>query len=274
MQADINVAVQLDPKSKYLIVASGGYSPTPAARKGNKEAKDKNFISREHYLRWQMGKKLFTYFGLMDKVYGIRTADHTAFSRAVTDVAQNDQSHGFIGQYYGDGWELTGNIFLGNFLQEDADLRQKGGSLMFEYEVAEKNLVGGSFLTSKNDYVGKTRYEIHSKLGFDKGNSLISEIGFVNDNPKINSNSKFGGYLLMEWGHRIGRGYNLISQVEFYNATLSVASPDMARWTFGLLMFPVPRMEFRTTFVNGRTISYTAVNKDTWMVQTQLHLSL
>jgi hypothetical protein len=274
MQADLNVAVQFDSKAKYLIVASGGYSPTPASQQANKDPKDKNFIARERYFRWQMDKKFFSYFGLMDKVYGIRTADHTAFSRAVTGLAQNDQSEAYIGQYYGGNWELTANIFFGNITQEDADVRQKGGSLLFEYDLAEKSRVGTAFLSSRNDYVEKTRFEVHSKLGLEKGNSVLTEIGVVKDNPKMNPSDKYGGYLMMEGVYLITRGYNIISQIEYYNATMTSESPDVTRWAFGLLTFPMPRMEFRTTFVNGRSITDSTVAKDTWMLQAQLHLSL
>lgn len=274
MQADLNVAIQLDQSAKYLVVVSGGYSPTPAALAGKKEEKDKNLISREHYFRWQPTKKLFAYFGLMDKVYGIRTADHTAYSRQVTGVAQNDQSHGMILQYYGGSWELTGNAFAGNLSQEEADVRQVGGSMMFEYDVAEKNRVGLAVMQSKNNYVEKTRFEIHSKMGLDKGNSMLTEIGFVRDNPKEEPSTKVGGYLMMQNLYLITRGYNLLSQIEYYNATLSPESQDKTRWTFGLLAFPAPRVEFRTTFVNGRSISDTTVSKDQWMLQAQLHLSL
>ncbi|MBS1969768.1 MAG: hypothetical protein JSU04_05650 [Bdellovibrionales bacterium] len=274
MQADLNVAIQLDQEAKYLFVVSGGYQPTPMAQQANKESNDKNLISREHYFRWQPTKKLFTYIGLMDKVYGIRTADHTAFSRAVTGVAQNDQSDGIIAQYYGGAWELTGNVFFGNIAQEAADVRQKGGSVMFEYDVAEKNRVGFSYLQSKNNYVEKKRFEVHSKLGLDKGNSLLTEVGFVKDSPFIAPSTKMGGYLMLEGLYLITRGYNLLSQIEYYNATLSPETPDQTRWTFGLLMFPAPRMEFRTTFVNGRSIADTTVSKDQWMLQAQLHLSL
>lgn len=274
MQADVSLALQLDQGAKYLVMLSGGYSPTPMALQGKKEDKDKNLISREYYFRWQATKKFFTYVGLMDKVYGIRTADHTAYSRAVTGVAQNDQSHGIITQYYGGSWELTANAFFGNLQQEEAELRQKGGSLMFEYDAAEKNRVGASVLQSKNNFVEKSRFEVHSKMGLDKGNSLLTEIGFVRDNPFANPSTKVGGYLMMEGLYLITRGYNLLTQIEYYNASLSPATPDMTRWTFGVLMFPMPKMEVRTSFVNGRSISDTTVSKDQWMLQGQIHLSL
>jgi hypothetical protein len=276
MQADVNAAFMFDKASKLIFVGSIGYQPTPAAQQANKEANDKNLISREHYLRWQVSKKFYTYLGLMDKVYGIRIIDHTAYSRSVTGLAQNDQSDGIIAQYYGEnGWELTGNIFIGNTLQEEQALRQKGASMMFEYDLAEKNRVGMAVLQSKNNFVEKTRAEVHSKLGLIKGNSLLTEIGMVKDLPIDNPDGKkVGGYLLLEGNYLITRGYNVISQIEYYNATMTATSPDLTRWTFGLLMFPMPRMEFRTTFVNGRTIMDTAVSKDQWMLQAQLHLSL
>jgi hypothetical protein len=274
MQADVNLAVQFDKASKLLFVGSIGYQPTPASQTGATDTENKNMISREHYLRWQTTKKFYTYFGLMDKVYGIRIPDHTAYSRAVTGVAQNDQSHGVIGQYYGDGWEVTGNAFLGNLIQEKQDVRQVGFSGMYEYDVAEKNRVGLGFLSSKNDYVEKTRVELHSKLGLMKGNSILTEIGAVKDNPKSAPSDKVGGYLMMQGVYLINRGYNMISTIEYYNSTMTADTPDQTRWTFGLLMFPMPRMEFRTTFVNGRTIQDTSVTKDQWMLQAQMHLSL
>jgi hypothetical protein len=277
MQADLNVAIQFDQAAKFLVVASGGYSPTPGAQANNKDPKDKNFISREHYIRWQASKPLFLYLGLMDKVFGLRTADHTAFSRSTTALAMNDQSHGLIAQYYGDGWELTGNAFAGNLIQEDAENRQKGFTTMFEYDTAEKNRLGMAVLSSTNESVGRTQLEVHSKLGLEKGNSLLTEIGTVKTTPKqitATNVEKSGGYLLLQGVFLMERGYNVISQIEYANATMSPASPDLTRWSFGLLAFPMPRMEFRATFVNGRSITDTSVANDQWMLQTQLHLSL
>ena len=275
MQADLNLALQFDQAAKWMFVGSIGYSPTPSAKQGNKDTDDKNWISREHYFRWQTTKKLYTYIGLMDKVFGIRTIDHTAFSRSVTGLAQNDQSHGVMMQYYGESaYEVTAHVFVGNMLQEAADIRQKGFSFMYEKDIAEKNRAGFGYLQSNNEFVERSRLEVHSKLGLAKGNSLLTELGFVKDSPKITPSQKVGGYLMLEGIYAITRGYNVISQVEYYNASLTAESPDTTRWTFGLLMFPMPRMEFRTTFVNGRTIHDTSVSKDTWMLQAQMHLSL
>ncbi|WP_413294343.1 hypothetical protein ACLSU7_04435 [Bdellovibrio sp. HCB185ZH] len=274
MQADANVAIQFDRGAKYLMVLSGGYQPTPAARANIQDPDNKNFISREHYFRWQVTKKFYTYVGTMDKVFGIRTADHTSYSRLVTDVAQNDQSTGVITQYYGDNWEITGDLFVGNVLQEDEDVRQKGLSVMMEFDVADKNRLGFAVLQSKNDYVEKTRLEFHQKLGFEKGDSLLTEVGFVKDSPLSNPSDKVGGYLMLQSLLAITRGYNILSQIEYYNATMSSESTDQFKWSFGLLAFPMPRVEFRAGFVNGRNINDTSVNPDAWMLQSQLHLSL
>lgn len=274
MQADLNAAFLLDKDAKKIFVVSAGYSPTPASRQGNKEADDKNLISREHYFRWQNSQQLFTYYGLMDKVYGLRIADHTAFSRSATGVAMNDQTHGVMAQYYGQGWEVTGHAFLGNLLQEAADVRQKGGSAMFEYDIFEKNRIGTSLLYSNNEYVQKTRLEVHTKLGLLKGNSMLFEFGLVKDTPATGPAKNMGAYAFFEGSYFVRRGYNLISQLEYYNATLGPDSPDLMRWTFGLLAFPMSKAEWRTMFVNSRSLTDTAVAPDQWMLQTQLHLAL
>jgi hypothetical protein len=72
----------------------------------------------------------------------------------------------------------------------------------------------------------------------------------------------------------IKRGYFFLSQVEYYNQTLSTKSADNLKWTFGLLSFPYLKTEFRLTFVNGRDLSDESVVGDSWSIQTQLHLSL
>ncbi|WP_413561056.1 hypothetical protein [Bdellovibrio sp. HCB209] len=274
MQADASVAIQLDRSAKYLFMLSGGYQPTPASRANADDPENKNMISREHYFRWQVNKKFYTYVGLMDKVFGIRTADHTAYSRNATDVAQNDQAHSLIMQYYGDNWEITGDLFMGNMIQEDEDVRQKGASVMMEFDVADKNRVGFAVMQSKNEYIEKTRFEVHQKLGFEKGDSLLTELGFIKDSPFSNPSDKVGGYLMLQSLYGITRGYNILSQIEYFNATLSSESPDEFKWSFGLLAFPMPRMEFRAGFTNLRRLTDESVNTDTWQLQTQLHLSL
>lgn len=267
MQLDANLAIHLDQDQKYVFVFNQGY--LPASSSG---AEKSTTISREHYFRYQVNQDFYAYLGLMDKVYGIRIIDHTAYSRSKTGLAQNDQSHGFILQYLKQPYEYTFNLFLGN-LSQDADLRQKGFSIMIEKDRHQYHRLGSAVLISQNDYLNLARLEVHSKFGFGKGNSLLAELGIIQNKPK-NGDTTTSDYLLIESLARISRGYHFLSQIEYYNATMSSKSPDQMRWSLGFLMFPAPRFEVRTQLVNGRSMTDSGVSKDQWSMQGQLHVSL
>lgn len=264
MQADVNAAVHLDQDQKYVVVGSYGYLPDSTGESGT-------WISREHYFRMQWSDELYIFAGLMDKVFGIRTPDHTAFSRTRTGLDKNDQSHGLILHWFKNPWEYTLNAFVGNLAQSD-DLRQKGLSFMVEKDLHQYLRTGGALLYSNNNYLQWTRAEIHSKWGFGKGHSLISELGYIENKPKDSASTK-GLYTLIEAVSRITRGYNFLSQIEYYNPTMSADSADQYRWSFGLLAFPAPRYELRAQLINSKKIADSGVLDDSWMAQTQLHLS-
>jgi hypothetical protein len=212
------------------------------------------------------------YLGLMDKVYGIRIVDHTAFSRAKTGIAMNDQSHGMVAQWSAEPWEVNFNYFIGNLGQEN-DLRQKGFSLMVEKDLAEKHRIGGAYLGSNNSYIKEKRLEIHSKFGYGQGNSLLAEVGMIQDTANGSSTAN-ATYAFIENMAYLNRGYNFISQIDYYNKSGSSQSPDLFRWTFGILAFPLPKWEFRSTLVNYRSQSDSGVSPDAWQLQIQAHASL
>jgi hypothetical protein len=269
MNADVNLAIQFDQNQKYTLVTSYGYNGSTLV--GTAEQMSP-WISREHYLRVQSREDLLLYFGLLDKAYGLRIVDHTAFSRKFVGIAQNDQTHGIMAVSSRDPWEYTVHLFLGNLSQE-APLRQKGASFIVENDVRKMLRVGGSGMYSQNDYVGWLRAALHSKYGFSKGNSLLTEFGMIQNSPK-GGIATSGLYGLLETMSLIERGIHFLSQFEYYNETASTKSPDRTRWSLGLLMFPAPRWELRANVINGRSISDTSVTSDQWSTQIQLHLSI
>lgn len=271
MQADFNMAFLFDQDQKYVAVFSYGYYPVPPNLRNDPD-KPSEWISREHYFRWMRNDNQTWFVGLMDKAFGIRTVDHTAYSRARVGVAQNDQTYGIMAIHRQEPWEFTPHIFIGNLAQK-SELRQKGFSLMAERDMHQYFRLGGSLMLSENNYVNWTRMAAHSKFGFGKGNSLLTEAGLIMNKPK-SGKGKTGGYGLAQSLALIKRGYFFLSQVEYHNQTLSTQSPDNLKWTFGLLTFPYLKTEFRLTFINGRDLSDETVVGDSWSVQTQLHLSL
>lgn len=277
MQADGNLALLFNKKQSFAFIGSFGYAPTPQSQQQQTNPPTiKNWISREHYFRVQAAKSLWIYAGMLDKVYGIRIVNHTAYSRAMTGLAQNDQSHSLILQFIQPNWEWSVDGFFGN-LYQDSELRQKGFSTLFEYEIEPFWRIGFSALSSKNNFVENKRYAIHSRNGLGEGSALLFELGLI-DNIPVQSDSggqkKSGYYMYAEAMQRLIRGYHFFVVGQAYKDDFSTAHSDYVKAGAGILAFPMPRLELRLEFENTRDIASDTTSPDTWAILSQLHISL
>lgn len=274
MQADVGTALFLDEDQKFGFIGSIGYVPVPQRIQLQSNGRDVDkLISREHYLRIGAGESWWFYAGMLDKVYGLRHANHTAFSRAKTGLAQNDQAHSVVAHYVQPAYEITVDLFAGN-LYQDADLRQVGGSLMFEYEVKEAWRIGVSALQSSNKYVKNSRAGIQSRYGFGHGAALLLDAGLITDTPK-SAEAKKGYYIYGEAIQKLFRGYHFFLTGQSYKDHMRGNRPDQVRTGLGLLTFPAHRFEMRVELENWRKFTdNNEVQKDTWMLLAQLHVSL
>lgn len=273
MQADINAAILFRKDERLAFVGSLGYAPVPNRYAGVASPPEvKTLISREHYLRWQVSDPLWVYLGMMDKVYGLRTVNHTAYSRANTGLGMNDQTHGLMVHYLKSEYEITGHLFVGNMTQ-NADLRQKGFSLMGEYEYADASRVGLSFLRSSNAYVINQRMGFHIKKGYGHGSALLLEVGSIKNSP-YTGEEKFGYYIFSEAMQRLVRGYHLFLGGQAYKDKLAGDVADSVKFSVGSLMFPMYRVEFRVELENTVQVRSEAdVQPDSWALLAQVHLA-
>jgi hypothetical protein len=272
MQAEASLALFIGKSQKYAVVGSLGYVPEPLRLQGRGQDID-TWISREHYFRLQATENLWIYTGMMDKVYGIRHANHTAYSRARTGLAQNDQSHGVVLHYIKPKWELTLNGFAGN-LYQDAELRQHGFSSLFEYEIKDSWRIGASILSSKNDFVSNLRFGLLSRVGYGHGAALLFESGLIQDTPTGGA-SKTGYYIYSEAHQRVVRGYHVFVTGQAYKPETTSQYSDNLKFGFGLLAFPMQRVEFRIEAENTQQLLSSAeVPRYSWALLGQLHLSL
>lgn len=272
MQADANVAIFLDQDQKYTFVGSFGYVPEPLRLQNTAQEVDE-WISREHYFRWQASESLWVSVGMMDKVYGLRHANHTAYSRSRVGLAQNDQAHGVLAHYIQSNWEYSLHLFAGN-LNQRSELRQEGASTMFEYDLKDFLRVGFSALYSSNDAVKNQRVAVHAKYGLGMGSALLFELGLIDDKPQAGS-ARQGYYIYSEAIQKVVRGYHLFVTAQGYKDDMTGARPDNMKLGAGLLAFPLQRLECRLELENTRQInSSPQVPKDVWAIMAQLHLSL
>lgn len=274
MQADADLAIHLDKKQKFIFVLNYGYIPTPSESKYEKGEKPSNWLSKVHYLRWQITRGLFLYAGLLDKTYGIRHADHTAYNRSVLGLGQSDQSHGLILQYSQDKYELFGQIFAGN-LNQKSDLRQKGLALSGERFIGPALSVGASTIQSESDYKKESRYALLSRIGFSKGKSFLVESGYFENKSKTTVDRNTSGiYSFLQGMINLSEGYNFLTNYQFLKANLrDPAGTEQNRLGLGLLAFIYPKTELRLELSNLRTTATEQTRPDQWNIMGQVHIS-
>lgn len=271
MQADFSNVFLFGAREDLAIVVTVGYVPKPFGSQSNDPAITSNIISREHYVRYSIGRTFKIYGGMMDKVYGLRIPDHNAFSRQQTGIAQNDQAHGAAVHYTTDKLEVGVHGFGGNLFQ-NADLRQVGASTMFEWELAEKFRLGGSFLTSANKFVGLNMAALHTRIGVGKGSSIMAELGAIGRQPKNGNASSTGAYGLLQNLLRLTRGVHWLTTMEYYTADATKLQTKQMRFAPGVQWFPAQRIELRAEAVNSRSYDPDTVQRDVWDFLGQIHL--
>jgi len=273
MQASLGTTYILDQNDKYLLNFEVGYAPTPQAADKNKKEQTHKLISREYYFRWNYTEESWLYFGFFDKPFGIKSPDHSSYSRSYIGFGQNDQAHGVMLHKVYNSSEWFVNTFVGNLLQS-SDLRLIGLSSLYEYEVSNSYRVGGSVFYAKNDYVNQLRLSHHQKYSPSKGHILLYELGYFNDLSVVSSSTLHGIYSALNLSTLISRGINFTTQFELINDNLTNNNSIKTKSGIGLLYFPMQRIELRTSIINNRIFTSSTANEDTFTWLGQIHLSL
>lgn len=270
MQRDVNLALHFDRDSKTVLVVNYGLLPEEEDYYDN--GKKISAVSREHYLRFYLGEQFLVSLGLMDKVYGLRTSDHTAVNRSAIGVGQDDQVHGLLIQWMKEKWDLSLHVF-GDNMQKESEDRKPGASMQFEYSNGEKNRIGTSFLYEKNKEIETQLLALHNRWGFPQSpSSILFEMG-VKQDKVTGEKSTLGNYTLLQSLIHLRRGYNFLTTIERSQRESKFASPEIQRWTMGFLFFPLQRTEMRVTAVQYKNYAPASVSKDQWQLQGQLHVS-
>ncbi|MGZ3769519.1 MAG: hypothetical protein ACXVCP_04435 [Bdellovibrio sp.] len=268
MQNEINLAVFFDKKQTLTFVGTESYTGLE-----NYYGKTNTWFAKEYYLRWKQSNNFWLYVGQLDKVYGIRHADHTAVNRKAITLGQFDQSQGIIAHFTYPDWDIAANAFFGNGAQEDAD-KQKGFSVSGEKQIYEKFKVGASYLSSKSETDKWQLAALFSRMGLSKGSAIMAEVGLKErTNLAANTEAQLGSYAFVETLVNVARGYNILSVIEHSNADVKKASPENLRWSLGAMIFPLPRLELRMMAVNGKTNAESTGTEDSWALQGQVHVS-
>lgn len=270
MQLDANAVLKYGERDQYIASFTFGYAPVPRALKNTPQGKNMDeYRSREHYVGWRPKDNLGIYAGLMDKPFGIRLVEHTAYSRTTPYLTMNDQSHGVAVHYLQGNFEGGVNYFIGNLTQDEI-LRQKGVSGTFEYTLAENFRPGLSYMSSGNEYVELSAMAMHLRSSLGNTGSLMTEFGSTVKKDKFSGAEKKENYGLLQAHLKALRGNYILNSIEYYKNT----SDKSYRIRFGpsYQYFPMARVELRFDLYNTRVFSTEKSRADTWDFLGQVHL--
>lgn len=269
MQKDLNLVLLFDQDAKYILSLNWGAVSQEAAALPIRHFNAPLVISRENFFRAQITNKIFAYFGFMDKVFGIKHADHTSFNRGVVGLGQNNQAHGVLMQFSAEESEYFLHLYSGDLRHQPSE-QIKGGSFLFETNFQEKQRWGFSLLNEANNINKRSLSSIFAKLGIGEGHSFLVESG-IEDN--LSSNIK-AMYAFSQGTIKITRGLFLQSIGQYFKTDISGVSPETIRWGLGFLYFPMQRAELRFQILQNKFLLPTAVSEDTLATMLQVHFSL
>ncbi len=262
MSADFNMVINFKPN----LFASGTMGYIDAGGTG------KILITREHYLAYRPSKKWGFYTGYMDTAFGTRIPDHTAFSRVATGLAQNDQTHGLLVNYASTKSEINLHTFLGNMMA-DSEIRQKGASLMYEWEPKNKWRMGFSTLYSQSPLRKRMMAAIHSRSGYEGGASLLTEVGYVRTDIGDSGNNS-ALYALIQSYTTVARGLHYLLTFEYLSSTQGGARNEQFQAGPTLIYSPFQRLELRFDIQGYRSynLSELGTKGDTIRLLGQAHV--
>lgn len=276
MQNDFNINFYANEEHTISFINTIGYLNNPFAIAPNKAINDNGRIfMKEYFIKYKLPNEFWLQAGFMDKVFGIKTVNHTSVNRAPLSLGQNDQVHALQLQWALKNEDLFLQYWLGNTHLSKSD-QSAGGSIMFEQKWGAMHAYGVGVLQEKKESYQQSIFEIHNKMGFGKGNSLLMELGYKkailgSGVTAVNNSTQ---YLFTQGNLNLRRGLFFLSGIEYAKNDSSSTSLDSLKWDLGILAFPVQRMELRISGVNQKTYNATEAAKDTWIIQSQIHLSL
>ncbi len=273
MQMDISISAVFGKRKEYVTTYTHSIVPSNSIPSGKAEyeveAGEDLTYSREHYIGYKHTNTLAFYLGKMDKVFGIRVPDHTAYSRYTTGNNQYGAVHGAMVHHYKENYDLGFQIYLGD-MEKTEDYQYQGFTTKFEYSVNDKFRPGISYMSESNDLTEKTAYSASAKVRVGKGSSIMAEMGRVTDTPE-GLDPTTQQFIFLQNHFYLTRGLYFVTTYENLNTDIT-NDDETHRFAPGVLYFPLQRVEIRADLYTSKTYAEGVTTKDTWQFLGQVHI--
>ena len=270
MQADAEAAVHI---GNFVASGSIGYSENDAYQAAITNAPEKNLVSRVHWLGYELdpGSGLLLRAGRMNLPFGVRTIEHTLWTRSTTATTLNDdQQHGVAVTWAPEHFrgELMG--ILGNYQIGPDDYRERGYSALLEYYPLPKLAVGASSLVTHRKvdpvFLKETWRQAHGVFARYatpwEPLVLLGEFDYVQRSPKDDEKRK-GTVGYVQADLELVQGVHVMATGELQHYGVHGTPFSYGAW-LSQVWFVAPHLDFRLDDifqsvgdVNGRTSSLT-----------------
>jgi len=214
MQADFQAAATFD---QWTLVGAAGVTQTAPG-------KTVEFLSRNHYLLYELSDEIHFRAGKFIPAYGINTPDHTSLTRSPLELGYNYESYNVEASYISEKWNWFASGIFGR--PDDTTLNQdKGFAIQGSYSTSERVKFGLNTWYGKKVDTSRWLFGGFAMVGFTKeffGSTEIDVKSYKDSDHGIATTQKLSYeltdglwlYGMQEYGTtNIPATYNTTSQV-------------------------------------------------------------
>jgi hypothetical protein len=272
---DMNLQMNLDligalQKNGWTAYGTVGREPPNSAVRNGRALPDAAFISYEHWISYQTDGGFGIRAGRFLPAYGVRFADHTAYTRTYLDLDRNDQVYGLevsdtIGRSLVQVMVSPGKA---EAILHDRSHRRFSTAGRWQFDLAPRaTIVGSAF------YRGSTDVDPHSgAVGGAFGFAPTSHVTIWTEADADLQTKPIGGHswvAVNETSVEVYRGIWLKFSPQLRTSGAGPDSSDLRRLAFAVDLLPRTHWNLNVSYYHDKVVEASA---STLLVQ--LHLSL
>lgn len=274
MQMDVNGTFLFGKDQSTIVSITYGVVPSNTLANGKAEYDVEKgedlWYSREHYVGHRFNQNVGVYLGKMDKVFGIRHVDHTAYSRIKTNNHQHSQTHGAMVHFGGEKFDAGFQYYLGDY-EKLEEYRTQGFATKYEHSVLDTLRLGLSYMNETDDNdknLAATALIYKQQIG--KGSSILFEYGSIDETPDGGETTN-STYAFLQNYIYLAKGLYYMMTFEHNNPNTS-EKKNLYRIAPGIQWMPVQRVELRADVTNSKVVDTSTSPRDQWSYNLQVHL--
>lgn len=133
-------------------------------RRAGEEQRPDTVFSREHWASYELSDAWSLRAGRIQRPFGLRLADHTAYTREIAGQGKWDQSYGVELDLDEEAGSLAVALFAGDLILDDTAAQQRGIAASGTWAIASRAALGGSALFSRSERSQELAAALHARV--------------------------------------------------------------------------------------------------------------